>query len=128
MDAATLAQVRQRLQARRAELTEEIARMATEIQWIGDDQGDEGSAGNHMGDDGSNVSEAERLSTLSADMQDVLSQTESALERLDAGTYGLCQRCGQPIAAERLEAFPFVTYCIQCQAIVERERALRLGY
>ena len=128
MNAATLDKVRQRLLDRRAELTDELARMATEIKWIGDDQGDEGAAGNHMGDDGSNVSEAERLSTLSADLQDVLNQTESALERLDAGTYGICQRCGKTIGAERLEAFPFVTYCITCQATIERERALRFGH
>lgn len=128
MDAATLERVRQRLLARREEVTAEIDQMATEIQWIGTDQGDEGSGGNHMGDDGSNVSEAERLSTISADLQDVLNQTDSALHRLDDGSYGICQRCGQPIAEERLDAFPFVTYCITCQAAIERESALRSGY
>lgn len=37
-----------------------------------------------------------------------------AEERLTAGTYGTCTRCGQPIAAERLEALPATTRCIRC--------------
>jgi DnaK suppressor protein len=37
-----------------------------------------------------------------------------ALARLDAGTYGLCVSCGEPIAAARLEALPFAARCINC--------------
>jgi len=37
-----------------------------------------------------------------------------ALARLDGGTYGTCDRCGEPIAAERLEARPNATACISC--------------
>ena len=37
-----------------------------------------------------------------------------ALARLDGGTYGACGRCGEPIAAERLEARPNATTCISC--------------
>jgi len=43
-----------------------------------------------------------------------LSQIGEALERLDAGTYGLCVRCGEPIAAARLEARPYAPNCIGC--------------
>ena len=43
-----------------------------------------------------------------------LSQIAEALERLDAGTYGLCVRCGEPIAAARLEARPYAPTCIAC--------------
>jgi RNA polymerase-binding transcription factor DksA len=46
---------------------------------------------------------------------------------MDQGQYGICQRCGKPINPERLEAFPYVTFCIDCQSLLERERALRLG-
>ena len=41
---------------------------------------------------------------------------EASLTRAQAGLYGICQGCGQPIAAERLEALPYTTYCIQCAA------------
>jgi DnaK suppressor protein len=39
---------------------------------------------------------------------------EEALERLAAGTYGMCRNCGGPIAAERLEAIPWAALCIDC--------------
>lgn len=38
----------------------------------------------------------------------------SALRRLDAGTYGTCENCGQPISPERLEARPIARLCIRC--------------
>jgi RNA polymerase-binding transcription factor DksA len=39
---------------------------------------------------------------------------DAAAERLAAGTYGTCARCGAPIAAERLDALPAATRCIRC--------------
>jgi DnaK suppressor protein len=51
-----------------------------------------------------------------------LALVEEALARLDDGTYGTCRRCGRPIAAGRLEALPWAAHCIECQAIVDRER------
>ena len=47
---------------------------------------------------------------------------EEALGRLDADTYGTCVRCGRAVAAARLEALPWAAHCIECQAIVDRER------
>ncbi len=41
-------------------------------------------------------------------------QVREALGRLEAGTYGICQKCGQPIDEERLELLPLTTYCIRC--------------
>jgi RNA polymerase-binding protein DksA len=43
-----------------------------------------------------------------------LHQVEQALASLDAGTYGACRNCGKPIAAERLQAIPWVPFCIDC--------------
>ena len=40
---------------------------------------------------------------------------ETALERLDAGTFGRCQRCGREVAAARLQAIPWAAHCIDCQ-------------
>jgi DnaK suppressor protein len=45
----------------------------------------------------------------------VIGQISAALNRLDAGTYGLCTRCGSPIAPARLEVVPYAGACIQCQ-------------
>ena len=51
-----------------------------------------------------------------------LELVDAALGRLDAGTFGTCVRCGKPIAPARLEALPWAAHCIDCQAIVDRER------
>jgi DnaK suppressor protein len=49
-----------------------------------------------------------------------LLQIDAALERLDEGTYGNCQSCGQAIAPERLEALPWAALCIDCQRRADR--------
>jgi RNA polymerase-binding protein DksA len=41
-------------------------------------------------------------------------EIDAALERVDAGTYGTCERCGQPIGEDRLDARPAATTCIRC--------------
>ncbi|MEP6697912.1 MAG: TraR/DksA C4-type zinc finger protein [Pseudonocardiales bacterium] len=41
-------------------------------------------------------------------------QIEQALDRLDRGVYGTCERCGRPISAERLDARPSTSTCICC--------------
>jgi len=45
----------------------------------------------------------------------LIEQVDAALARLDAGTYGICVACGQPIAPARLEALPTAAQCIDCQ-------------
>jgi DnaK suppressor protein len=43
-----------------------------------------------------------------------LTRVDAALRKLDEGTYGICETCGLPIAAERLEAIPWAPTCIDC--------------
>src|ERR1700724_2026219 len=50
-----------------------------------------------------------------------LKQIDDALERMDEGTYGVCESCGLEIAEERLEAMPFSRLCRDCQQDMERE-------
>ncbi len=44
----------------------------------------------------------------------LLEQVEAALERFEAGTFGVCQQCGRTIDAERLQALPYTAHCIEC--------------
>lgn len=46
---------------------------------------------------------------------------EAALGRLDAGTYGVCERCEQPIAPARLDALPHAPLCAPCQTVTAHE-------
>lgn len=45
---------------------------------------------------------------------DLLSKANRALERVEAGTYGLCESCGQAIPVERLDVLPYSTLCVEC--------------
>ncbi|MGD0090557.1 MAG: TraR/DksA C4-type zinc finger protein [Planctomycetota bacterium] len=47
------------------------------------------------------------------------SEIERAIEKIDNGTYGLCEMCNKPINAERMQFLPYVTQCIKCQALAE---------
>ncbi len=53
--------------------------------------------------------------------RDKLQAIEDALERIDAGVYGICEDCGEEIAQERLEVMPFTRLCVSCQADREKE-------
>src|SRR6202020_3662086 len=55
-------------------------------------------------------------------LESTLSRTERALSKLDEGTYGTCDACGQPIAQKRLRAMPDSVMCVACAAAV-RSRA-----
>ena len=50
-----------------------------------------------------------------------LEEIEYALERIDEGTYGVCEECDEPIGVERLEALPFTAVCIKCKRLQESE-------
>jgi DnaK suppressor protein len=51
-----------------------------------------------------------------------LTLVDEALARIDAGTFGACVTCGEPIAPERLEALPWAARCIDCQRLAAKER------
>jgi len=51
-----------------------------------------------------------------------LALVDAALARLEADTFGICLRCGRPIAPERLDALPWAAHCIECQRLVDRQR------
>jgi DnaK suppressor protein len=58
--------------------------------------------------------ERQHIAALLEQAHDQLAQVDSAIERLDAGQYGRCERCGQPIPAARLAARPTASTCIRC--------------
>jgi len=74
-----------------------------------------GTNDNHLGDAASGTLDREIDYTLEENSEQVLAEIDAALKRIDEGTYGICSNCGQPIAAERLEAVPWATLCIDCK-------------
>ncbi|MEJ7787595.1 MAG: TraR/DksA C4-type zinc finger protein [Solirubrobacteraceae bacterium] len=58
-------------------------------------------------------------------LESTLARTERALAKLDEGTYGMCDACGEPIAAPRLRALPDGVLCLACAASERRARPSR---
>jgi len=69
------------------------------------------------------ITEREMTMVVIIDLERKLQAIEEALQRLENGTYGICERCGQPIDPARLEVIPEATLCIKCKTIVERQRS-----
>ena len=125
MNAGTIDSLRQSLMERRAELERDLAHMESELRDLSVDQEDErGGVGNHFADDGSSLGEQERISTVGSDFREQVQMIDAAIERMSEGTYGICKRCGQPIHEDRLEALPFVAFCITCQTYLEQQNEL----
>lgn len=51
----------------------------------------------------------------------LLKKIDQALERIEDGTFGLCEQCGEEIGAKRLEARPVATFCINCKTKLEEQ-------
>jgi DnaK suppressor protein len=77
-------------------------------------------AGDDQADTGTKTFEREQELSLANGILERIGQVEHALARLDAGTYGQCERCGKAIPKARLEAFPSVTLCVTCKQLEER--------
>lgn len=50
-----------------------------------------------------------------------LSQIDDSIDRIEDGTYGMCEECGVKIPKARLKVMPFAKYCVECQEKIERE-------
>jgi RNA polymerase-binding protein DksA len=115
--AGELAQVRAELEAEAESLRAEIAKTAHDIA---EGLGAVRDAGDDEADAGTKASEREQELALTQNAQDLLDQGERALGRIDAGTYGVCESCGQPVGKARLLAFPQATLCVTCKQRQER--------
>jgi RNA polymerase-binding protein DksA len=111
----------------RRTLLEERRRVLEAIQYLHDenpgsiqDETQENTIDNHLGETASVTLDREIDYTLEENEERVLAAIDGALKRLDEGTFGICRSCGNPIAQERLEALPYTTQCIDCKRKEER--------
>lgn len=74
-----------------------------------------GTVDNHLADTASATLGREIDYTLGENSETVLAEIDSALARIEAGTYGICTNCGEEIPVERLEAYPWASLCIACK-------------
>ncbi len=115
---AELKKLRQQLQAEIAGLTADISEAESAIaERLGDAVGD---AGDDQADAGAKTFQREHELALTQNARELLELSERALARMDAGSFGVCDSCGQPIGKARLQAFPRATLCLTCKQREER--------
>ena len=115
---AELKDVRAEIESEAASLRADLAKAASDIaERLTDSVRD---AGDDPADAGTKAFEREHELALTQNARDLLEQGERALARIDAGTYGVCESCGQPVGKARLIAFPRATLCVECKQREER--------
>jgi len=116
--AAELAELRGELEADVVHLKKEIRDAQQESVGLLRDGGD--GAGNDQADVGSTTLERDHEMSLANNARDMLDQIERALAKIEDGTYGVCESCGNAIGKGRLQAFPRATLCVSCKEREER--------
>ncbi len=89
-------------------------RIDEEIEEIG------ASQDNHLAETATATLDREIDYTLEENSIRMLGAIDAALKRMDEGAYGMCTNCGREIPAERLEAYPWASLCIDCKRQSER--------
>ena len=107
------------------QLQKEHERLASELNSVqtsasSSEERREGSPFGKREEEATETLELEKRLTLENRIRQEMAAVEHALEKFDKGTYGLCDNCGQPIPAERLEALPQASLCMNCKALLAK--------
>lgn len=115
---AELAEVLEELHHHRDRINRLLHDHEEELVDLMRDSGD--GAGHDQADLGTTSFERDQELVVVNNEREMLAQIERALGRIDAGTYGVCESCGNPIGKGRLMAFPRATKCMACKQREER--------
>lgn len=115
----TIENIRAALKVRRDELVSENLSTQSELRRLDQDQGGRDSLDESTSEQGL----TSQLRFADRDRQ-LIRKIDGVLERIDAGEYGECEVCGEPISEKRLLARPMTTMCIDCKEEQEKQEAL----
>ncbi len=114
-----------KLKALKEKMESDLARSKEQLDQIRDLSGEEnrreGSPYGKKEEEAAETSEIESRWALEKRLLGQIADLENAVKKFDKGTYGICEKCGQQIASERLEAIPQAKLCIQCKAAKSKE-------
>lgn len=116
-----LAAFKKRLLEKQHQLIEEVGKSAL----YGKDQEDDSIK--DLGDQANTAYTREFFFELGNGDRRLLRAVVLALQKIEDGSYGSCERCGEAIAEKRLDALPFARHCITCQRLVEEEERTTAG-
>lgn len=80
-------------------------------------EGDHGDGSSMDADAGATLFERDRQLAFEQEYSAVIAAIDAAVARATSGGYGVCEICGKPIGAERLQAIPYAVRCIRCQEL-----------
>jgi RNA polymerase-binding protein DksA len=121
VSAVDTAHLRQRLLDERQRVLDAIENIHSENpSSLGEETEEPTFQDNHLGDVATATFDREMASTLEENSTHVLGEIDAALARIEEGTYGVCERCGEPIGDERLDALPWAKLCIEDKRKQER--------
>ncbi len=113
------AELYRRLKKEKAELSEKIEQLRALGQPSAERK--EGSPFGKREEGADEASELEKRLALEKRQEESLKEVEHALQKYEAGTYGLCDSCGQSIEQARLEAIPQASLCMKCKSSQEKD-------
>ncbi|HLC41408.1 MAG TPA: TraR/DksA family transcriptional regulator [Methylomirabilota bacterium] len=116
-----VAHYRKKLLEKQRQLFEEVGRTALY------GKGQEDDSIKDLGDQASTAYNREFLFELGNGDRRILKEVTAALQKIEEGSFGSCERCGEAISDKRLEALPFARYCITCQRAAEEEERMTAG-
>jgi DnaK suppressor protein len=109
------------LEVHKGELVEELEELEeTAFNVSQSEMSGEVSYDEDYADAGSFTFEREKDLSIANNVQDLIDKIERAIEKIDDGTYGICEVCGQPIEAARIKALPHALLCVKDKAAEER--------
>jgi RNA polymerase-binding transcription factor DksA len=109
---------RRQLETERQQALRRLAALTGDFDAVVEASRDSNADDEHDPEGATIAFERSQVSALVLQVQGHLAEVEAALERLEVGTYGSCERCGQPIAKARLDARPAASRCIRCARVV----------
>ncbi|SDS42654.1 TraR/DksA family transcriptional regulator [Actinoplanes derwentensis] len=106
--------VRDELERLRARAAAEAATLARDLEGLFAASRDSNADDEHDPEGATIGFERAQLTALLTATRDRITEVDEALQRVEAGTYGICEGCGQAIPAQRLAARPFARRCMTC--------------
>lgn len=106
------------LLAKRGEILDSVTHMEDET--LRKPRSDLSNMPIHLADAGSDTFELENTLGLVGSERKMLQEIDDALDRIENGTYGICEGGAEPISKARLKAIPWARYCVKCASLSEK--------
>jgi len=108
------------IQAEKQRVMDRLGMIEEEIHDLAASQSGGQSYSNHMADVGTDAIEQEQAFMHASQGTDYLIALDEALRRIEKGTYGICEECGEKMPPRRLEAFLAARLCVRCKSKLEK--------